>query len=59
MTTIGSMTSVSGWAYRRFHPPNISLAVVKEKVLAMDADLFAKSKGQTQNFIFEAQIYVP
>lgn len=53
------MTSVSGWAYRRFHPPNISLAVVKEKVLAMDADLFAKSKGQTQNFIFEAQIYVP
>lgn len=23
----------------------------------MDADLFAKSKGQTQNFIFEPQIY--
>ena len=23
----------------------------------MDADLFAKSKGQTQNFIFDAQIY--
>lgn len=37
--------------------PNISLAVVKEKALAMDADLFAKSKGQTQNFIFEPQIY--
>ena len=27
--------------------PNISLAVVKEKALAMDADLFVKSKGQT------------
>ena len=37
--------------------PNISLAVVKEKALAMDADLFAKSKGQTQNYIFEPQIY--
>lgn len=37
--------------------PNISLAVVKEKALAMDADLFTKSKGQTQNCIFEAQIY--
>ena len=23
----------------------------------MDADLIAKSKGQTQNFIFEPQIY--
>ena len=23
----------------------------------MDADLFAKSKGQTQNCIFDAQIY--
>ena len=33
------------------------IAVVKEKALAMDADLFAKSKGQTQNFIFDAQIY--
>ena len=37
--------------------PNISLAVVKEKALAMDSDLFAKSKGQTQNCIFDAQIY--
>lgn len=37
--------------------PNISLAVVKEKASAMDADLFAKSKGQTQNCIFDAQIY--
>ena len=33
------------------------IAVVKEKALAMDVDLFAKSKGQTQNFIFEPQIY--
>lgn len=33
------------------------IAVVKEKALAMDVDLFAKSKGQTQNCIFEAQIY--
>ena len=23
----------------------------------MDSDLFAKSKGQTQNFIFDPQIY--
>jgi len=37
--------------------PNISLAVVKEKALAMDADLIAKSKRQTQICIFEPQIY--
>ena len=37
--------------------PNISLAVGKEKASAMDADLFAKSKGQTQDFIFEPQFY--
>ena len=33
------------------------IAVFKEKASAMDADLFAKSKGQTQNCIFDAQIY--
>ena len=33
------------------------IAVGKEKALTMDADLFTKSKGQTQNCIFEAQIY--
>lgn len=33
------------------------IAVVKEKASAIGADLFAKSKGQTQNFIFEPQIY--
>lgn len=33
------------------------IAVVKEKASAMDADLFAKSKGQTQICIFDAQIY--
>lgn len=37
--------------------PNISLAVFKEKALAMDADLFAESKGQTQNCILAPQIY--
>ena len=37
--------------------PNTSLAVGKGKASAMDADLIAKSKGQTQNCIFEAQIY--
>ena len=37
--------------------PNISLAVGKEKASAMDADLFAESKGQAQNCIFDAQIY--
>lgn len=51
------MTTASGWVYRRFHPPNISIAVVKEKASAMDADLFAKNKGQTQICIFDAQIY--
>ena len=40
-----------------FSSPNITLAVVKEKASAMDADLFVKSKGQTQNCIFEPQIY--
>mgnify|MGYP003375253602 CR=1 FL=1 len=40
-----------------FSAPNISLAVGKEKASAMDADLFAKSKGQTQICIFNAQIY--
>ena len=33
------------------------IAVFKEKASAMDADLFAESKGQTQNCIFEPQIY--
>ena len=33
------------------------IAIFKEKASAMDADLFAKSKGQTQNYIFEPQIY--
>ena len=46
-------------AYSNFSlsPLKKRIAVVKEKALAMDADLFAKSKGQTQNFIFEPQIY--
>ena len=33
------------------------IAVFKEKASAMDADLFAESKGQTQICIFDAQIY--
>ena len=33
------------------------IAVFKEKASAKVADLFAKSKDQTQNFIFEPQIY--
>ena len=37
--------------------PNISLAVFKEKTSVKEADLFTKSKGQTQNCIFEPQIY--
>lgn len=40
-----------------FSSPNISLAVVKEKASVKEADLFAKSKGQTQICIFDAQIY--
>ena len=33
------------------------IATFKEKASVTEVDLFANSKGQTQNCIFEAQIY--
>lgn len=46
-------------AYSNFSlsPLKKRIAVFKEKASAVDADLFAKSKGQTQICIFEPQIY--